>query len=50
LRKDPAESGAGLNDSVLAAFSVEDKELSSPIVYRIDGQSYNFFNRLPYLA
>jgi hypothetical protein len=50
MGKDPAESGEGHNGSVLAAFSVEDKELSSPIAYRIDGQSYNFFNRLPYLA
>jgi hypothetical protein len=48
--KDPAESGEDHNDSVLAAFSVEEEELTLQRVYRIDGQSYNFFNRLPYLA
>jgi hypothetical protein len=50
MDKDPAESGEGHNGSVLAAFSVEDKELSFPIVYHTNNQSFNFFNRLHYLA
>jgi hypothetical protein len=50
MGKNPAESEACHTDSILAAFSIEDEELSLQRAYRIDGKSYNFFNGLLYLG